>query len=549
MNNLLEQPNIVEQILQKLSEVDSIPNDGFLAGGAVANTLLNMKYKKAYPINDLDIFIESKEDGSERLVSTPLRTNNLVIENGYYECSIAYDHGSNYRILEVSREGLLNWITISRVNDRENVKNYQYILRGFDFNCCQVGIDLNNNKLYYTEEFVEFLNTKQLEVTAVYTPAHTAIRLFKKMKELQCYCNIEKCMELLSQPLIPFITCRLRRTHFGLYFSDKYKDMFIKYYGDLKPYFKMMKFFDHKKLMWKERYESNHVLESMTDPNHATNWLDPNRSIPQELLDRWGQYNDIMWTLIPKKYIDPNDEIETILHGVGYNPLTFMSSYKLISGKMKKTLSTKANLIIENGKYTKIIALINSNFYDCDFNKDHIKEVDDNIEKAQHLTRYILKYNLNLQQSVVFCKDIIRMIKKEGEWVLPILTATLEDGNITIKPTFDNMCKWVESKRKEMDKPLVNALPIKHLTFPTHITVKELVSECDLNWAAIKLKNCLNNPAQGYSAKIGSGDIKVFVIITPNSTSAIELHRMEEGLVFKEQQLLSSCNKKTESSS
>jgi hypothetical protein len=216
----------------------------------------------------------------------------------------------------------------------------------------------------------------------------------------------------------------------------------------------------------------------------------------------------------------------------------------LISGKLKKTLSTKAKLVIENGKYTKILALINSTFYACDFTKDHIKEVDNNIEKAQHLTRYILKYNLNLQQSVSFCKDIVRMIKKEGEWVLPILTATLEEGNTSIKPTYDNMCKWVESKRKEMDKPLVESLPIQHLKFPTHITVKELVSECDLNWAAIKLKNCLNNPGQGYSAKIGSGDIKVFVIITPNSTSAIELHRMEEGLVFKEQQLLSSCNKK-----
>ena len=33
------------------------------------------------------------------------------------------------------------------------------------------------------------------------------------------------------------------------------------------------------------------------------------------------------------------------------------------------------------------------------------------------------------------------MIKKEGEWVLPILTATLEEGNTTIKPTFENMCK------------------------------------------------------------------------------------------------------------
>ena len=57
--------------------------------------------------------------------------------------------------------------------------------------------------------------------------------------------------------------------------------------------------------------------------------------------------------------------------------------------KLKKTLSTKAKLVIENGRYTKILALINSNFYDCDFNKEHIQEVDDNIEKAQHLTRYI----------------------------------------------------------------------------------------------------------------------------------------------------------------
>ena len=31
------------------------------------------------------------------------------------------------------------------------------------------------------------------------------------------------------------------------------------------------------------------------------------------------------------------------------------------------------------------------------------------------------------------------MIKKEGEWVLPILTATLEEGNTSIKPTFDNI--------------------------------------------------------------------------------------------------------------
>ena len=43
MNNLLEDKNIVAKILNKLSKLCNIPNSGFLAGGAVANTLLNMK--------------------------------------------------------------------------------------------------------------------------------------------------------------------------------------------------------------------------------------------------------------------------------------------------------------------------------------------------------------------------------------------------------------------------------------------------------------------------------------------------------------------------
>jgi len=44
MNNLLEDKDIVAKILNKLSKLCVIPNSGFLAGGAVANTLLNMKY-------------------------------------------------------------------------------------------------------------------------------------------------------------------------------------------------------------------------------------------------------------------------------------------------------------------------------------------------------------------------------------------------------------------------------------------------------------------------------------------------------------------------
>ena len=63
-----------------------------------------------------------------------------------------------------------------------------------------------------------FLKQKQLDITAIYTPAHTAIRLFKKIKDLSCYCNVDKCMELLSQPLIYSTQVSLNPRHFGFLF-------------------------------------------------------------------------------------------------------------------------------------------------------------------------------------------------------------------------------------------------------------------------------------------------------------------------------------------
>ena len=117
MDNILKNPNIVTDILNRLSKVSVIPDHGFLAGGAVANTLLEMKYgDKKYPINDLDIYVETKSDLRSAISRTPLRSNELVILNGYYSNSIGYKNGTSYRIEEVSRDNMLNWITISKLS-------------------------------------------------------------------------------------------------------------------------------------------------------------------------------------------------------------------------------------------------------------------------------------------------------------------------------------------------------------------------------------------------------------------------------------------------
>lgn len=545
MDNILKDKNIVSKILTELSKVSLIPDKGFLAGGAVANTLLSMKYGNAYPINDLDIFIETEEVNDpfepEFKSRTPTRSQELIILSGYYEGELSYDHGSNYRILEVDRDELLNWITISRVSDRDNIRNYSYILNGFDFNCCQVGIDLKTNELYYTEDFEQFLNTRQLDVTAIYTPAHTAIRLFKKKKELDCYCDVEKCMELLSQPLIRETRVRLNSRHFGTYFSHKYRDMFIEHYKDIKPYFKKVRFFEDKKEMW--HLINDTFTKVSLNSEHVTNWLIPQNTIPKEMLEKWESYNDIMWTLVPNKYNTPNVKIKEILSSVEYNPLTFMSSYKLVNGKIKNKLLDKCEIVLGEGKYTKLLTLINPYYCDCDFSLTHIYDIEDFVKKYPQLPNIIIKFKINLQESLKLIKVINKVISFEGEWVEVKMMEILNKWNVSIKPTYENISNALKTYKSEMSKPLVDEIKIlSQIKLPKGVSVKELVSELDIHWAGNKLKNCLNNPGQMYIEKIKNDGVKVIIISSTHSTSALELHTKPEEIMYVEKQLLSTCN-------
>tara|TARA_R110002020_G_scaffold91096_1_gene221468 strand:+ start:335 stop:2203 length:1869 start_codon:yes stop_codon:yes gene_type:complete len=540
----LEDKDIVNIILRELSKLCTIPKDGFLAGGAVANTLLSMKYGKDYPINDLDVFIEDTvENVLTQSYNTPERSNGLVVQDGYYSHELSYDHGSNYKILKVNRDGLLNTIVISRINNRNIARDYQYILNGFDFNCCQVGIDLNNNILHYTDEFIEFLNTKQLDITAVYTPAHTAIRLFKKKKELDCYCNIEKCLEILSQPLIRENRVYLSSRYFGFYFSHKYKDMFMEYYKEIKTYFKIVRFFEDKKEMFYLR--NKHMVTTPNDQDHVANWLNPHNSISKDDLEKWSKYNDIMWTLEPIKYSKASGEINKYLKNIQYNPLTLMCSYKLIGGKLKKSLVKKYDIVVSCGEHTKLISFINIKFCDCDFTKEHIFTIENYINQTPAMLNIILLYNLNIQETIKLITNIKKIQNKEGLWVEGLIIELLVKGNKNIKPTYESISLLIKENKENLYKPLVDTMEVvEHINLSSDIEIKEIISEGELMWAGHKLKNCLNDVSQGYVNKISSGKVKVFLIKTKNSVSALELHLSTElDLYVTEKQLLSYCNK------
>lgn len=540
-SNILKEKNIVERILNDLSKYGDIPNKGFLSGGAVANTLMSYVWGGEYPINDLDIFIDDTESMLFRTVTTPIRSNKLIIEgDGYMVTKLSYDHGSNYQIVSVEREDYLNRIFIT--SSRRNV-DYSYVLNGFDFNCCQVGIDLENNSLCYTESFENFLNNKQLEVTAIYTPAHTAIRLFKKLDELKCYCNVEESMNLLSQPLLLENIVSLSPRHFGLYFSTKYKEMYFTYYSKIREYFKLTKFFDHKKSVWNLR---NGVKE-VDNVDHIANWLNPNANIPTDTLSKWAKNNDIMWTLTPKKYVNLDEEINKVLLGVSFNPLTFMNAYNIVKGKTNKKLKAKAEKVVMGDYYLcKVISLVDNNFYNCDFDSSHVKELELFMDKDRWVVQYISKNRLNLQESLILSREIKRVYSNDGEWVSELISNFLNTVNKFYKVTYEII---VEGIRKEKEKYCVNLyepLEFSDLPLPEGVKIKELITELDLQWAGNKLKNCMNNSGQNYKGKIEEGKTKLFVIVTPNNMSGLEL-RLVEDSVFKQVQILSYCNRQTSS--
>lgn len=541
---LLEEKDLVERILKDLSSYGELPNFGFLAGGAVANTLMEYRWGGKYPINDLDIFVESNNNHNVingKSIFTPLRSKELVYEltggEGYISTRMTYDNGSTYRIINTERDGIFNYIEISKVGDRDNRYDYEYLLNGFDFNCCQVGIDLNKKQIYYTEEFKNFLETKQIEVTGLYTPSHTAIRLFKKIDDLGAYCNIDECMELLSQPLILENYSKYGREKFSTYFGEKYLELYKKYFSKIKEYFTMVGYFDHKKEVWEVKHGSNNI-----DNTHSILWLDPKRSIPSEYLERWSKFNGLMWTLKPKKYNKVNPKMDKILEAVEYNPLTVFKSFYFLSGKLKKTQKTKIDLIIEHTIFCKNLSLVIDDFFDCDFDVSHLKEIDNFFMVNYDFLSFIYKFNLNLQKTYNFIKTIKKVLNDEGDWVSSILIEFLKERNKYLVPKYETIVNDLEKYKLKNNKIFCNPFDLSKISLPSSIKIKEIVSEIEVQWAGNKLRNCINNSGQQYREKLKSGKTKIFTITTEKSMSALELHLNDKG-IFESVQLLSTCNR------
>lgn len=298
----------------------TFPDKGFIAGGSLANLIWEQKSGNVAKINDIDIFIYKGEYKRENEKSTSLWDNdkeeklnylssqkNLIIDySGITTTRTAKDY---YKIVSSKRNGIFNLIEYQASSERPDL-----VLESFDLNCVKIGYSIEEDKFYWDSEFEEFIETGNLKLSNILTPAHSAMRLIKKKVELNCKLSLFE-LELCKLALLK---------NYGdinkFYFTDKYGKIFDEYQNILNKHFEKKRteeisnlFSNSEKLPNLDIYQlvpkgirSEKLLKYQKEID-SIYWVDTLMFFIREIMD--DDYKTFIWENLPhlfdsKDYID-----------------------------------------------------------------------------------------------------------------------------------------------------------------------------------------------------------------------------------------------------
>lgn len=224
--------SLVRQAILTIKSNWGLPKSGFIAGGAISNLVWESISGNKAVVNDIDVFlfdgvIEVLDESDK---SSLFRYQEKKIT--YFEDYVGMKFNSStkdfYTIINSENDGIFN-----KIKFKSNKSDTDIILRSFDINATRVGYSIEEDKVYWTTEFEEFLNSGQLKVCNLMTPSHTAVRIVKKKHELNCELNPFE-LDLLRYSLeYRFVdTIKFR-------FKQRYYDIYQKYSEFLEPYFEI----------------------------------------------------------------------------------------------------------------------------------------------------------------------------------------------------------------------------------------------------------------------------------------------------------------------
>jgi hypothetical protein len=232
------------QAIDRIKSEWGLPTHGFVAGGAIANIVWELVSGNKAVVNDIDIFVF---DGIENKLDSNAKTlfNYQEKETNYYEDYSGMNFNNYtkdfYSIVESERDDMFNTIKY-----KSNTSDPSLIIKSFDINATRIGYDIDNDKIYWTSEFEEFLKTGELKISNIMTPSHTAVRIAKKSKELKAKID-EFEFRLLQYALSNRFIDRIK-----LRFRERYLEMCKDNKDLLSTYFQMSRDLEAEEYVFKK---------------------------------------------------------------------------------------------------------------------------------------------------------------------------------------------------------------------------------------------------------------------------------------------------------
>lgn len=209
MNSLNLHPTMGEAVIEHLSKLCLIPDRGLIAGQAVASAVSELFYDgRAVKYNDVDLFVPASDNALGRQfflrnmgagIKAIDTCNFISSTDGYHyvdeEGQPIHHRHTVYSVAQVHREDMLNTIECA-FSDWADAHS---VLSSFDMNNVQVGVDLQQRKLYWTFHFEQFMRSHQLEIVRLHTPLHSLVRYFTKLEELDgVHGNDDRMTEMVA---------------------------------------------------------------------------------------------------------------------------------------------------------------------------------------------------------------------------------------------------------------------------------------------------------------------------------------------------------------
>lgn len=219
---------VVPQLLQRLGGITTLPQHGTVAGQAVASLLFEeLGLDIRGPINDVDVFVSV--DGKQPKTSV---LSKFSSEDDKYHQIKFISSNNHLSIVSTSTTGLLNTTCITHPGARDNTPHGQNISQllvdGFDLNLVAVGVNLTTQEIVCSTAFLTFLTTREIKVASTLTPAHTLVRLARKVHSGQLHnieCDYPKQRGMLEQ--VMFLNTHSsfdrEKLKWVMHFGDRYK--------------------------------------------------------------------------------------------------------------------------------------------------------------------------------------------------------------------------------------------------------------------------------------------------------------------------------------